>query len=85
MRSTSRQTGKTWLVAIGLVLSPVITAEPAAGQYRVRVYNPSTHNNTRTTMSNRAAARAAARRAEQRRYCRNHPRAERCRGLARRR
>jgi hypothetical protein len=37
-----------------------------AAQGQIRVYNPSIYNRTRTTMSNRAAARAALRKARQR-------------------
>ena len=64
------------MIALGLTLMPVAVPAPADAQYRApRVYNPSRYNSTRTTMNRRAAARAA----ELRRYCRAHPRTERCR------
>lgn len=79
MRISGIAFAKVLMVAFGLTLPPLTAPAPADAQrYRPHVYNPSRHNATRSTMNHRAAARAA----ELRRYCRAHPRAERCRKTA---
>lgn len=45
-------------------------AAEALAQYRVRVYNPGRYSRTRTSMSNRAAARAAIKRKKKRQRAR---------------
>lgn len=78
-----RRSGKfAALVAlIAAALGGIAVPSSADAQYRSRpprVYNPTRYSNTRALMNRRAAARAA----ELRRYCRAHPRAERCRKRA---
>jgi hypothetical protein len=60
---------RTKVVALVFALLLVLggAAETLAQRYRVRVYNPSRHNRTRRSMSNRAAARAALKRKRERR------------------
>jgi hypothetical protein len=66
------------IASLGLLMLPSLLPAPAEAQYRARVYNPSVYNSNRALMNRRAAARAA----ELRKYCRSHPRAERCRARA---